>query len=60
MANPERLRDASRFYWRVGALARDRDTREYCADCALDLAQMADQVERELIAAAVLPEIAPV
>ena len=49
MNGPDRLRDAARFYLYESARADDQKDREYFADCAFELAQMAEVLERALI-----------
>ena len=49
MNGPDRLRDAARFYLQESEQAGDQKDKEYFADCAFELAQMAEALERALL-----------
>ncbi len=49
MNGPDRLRDAARFYLQESAQADDQRDKEYFADCAFELAQLAEALERALL-----------
>jgi len=49
MNGPDRLRDAARFYLQESAQAGDQKDKEYFADCAFELAQLAEALERALL-----------
>jgi hypothetical protein len=45
MTGPERLRDAAKFYLREFQRAANQKDKEYYAECAAELAQMAEALE---------------
>jgi hypothetical protein len=46
MSGPEKLRDAARFYLRECTGAVSQRDKEYYAECAFELAQMTEALER--------------